>query len=126
MNATRMTLRRVEPIPAAKLLGGFYAILGLFIGALASLAFLLGDLLGIGSAAGTQAVPRVFALLFGAGSIVLFPIIYGVTGFLAAFIGCLIYNGLAGWLGGIQWDVQITTDYAGFTVSPVGTPPPIA
>ena len=124
MNPTRMTLRRVDPVSAARLVGVLYALMGLIIGAFASLAFMLGGMAG--AAAGRFPGSPAFGLLFGAGSIVLFPILYGVLGFLMTLIGALAYNGLAGWLGGIQWDVQITGTYSAVTVPPAGDPPPLA
>lgn len=122
MNSVRMTLRRVEPIPAAKLVGVVYGLLGLIIGGFASMAFMLGGMAG--AAAGRQAVPQVFGILFGAGSIIFFPLLYGGMGFVGTLISCLTYNGLAGWLGGIQWDMQVTGNLV--TVTPPGPPPPFA
>jgi hypothetical protein len=124
MNSTRMTLRRVDPVSAARLVAVLYALLGLIIGAFASLAFMLGGIAG--ASAGRFPGSPVFGLLFGAGSIILFPILYGVMGFLMTLIGAMAYNGLAGWLGGIQWDVQIAGSYAGVTAPPAGAPPPLA
>jgi hypothetical protein len=95
-----MILKRVGPLSCAKVSGTLYAVLGLIIGACVSLLSLVGGMFsdafrgaGIGA-------------LFGVGSIVLFPIFYGIIGFLAALIGAWIYNVVAGWVGGVEVDLQ--------------------
>jgi hypothetical protein len=39
---------------------------------------------------------------FGIGMAVVFPLLYGVGGFVFTAIGCAIYNVVAGWVGGIE------------------------
>ncbi len=34
------------------------------------------------------------------------PVIYGVMGFVVGIIGAAIYNLVAGWIGGIEMDVE--------------------
>jgi hypothetical protein len=46
------------------------------------------------------------AAFFGVGAIVILPIVYGVMGAIFAAIGAFIYNIVAGWVGGIEIEVQ--------------------
>ena len=45
-------------------------------------------------------------LLFGAGAIVFLPIFYGGLGFVFSLIGAALFNLVAGWVGGVELDVQ--------------------
>lgn len=95
-----MVIKHVAPVSLAKVAGMLYAIIGLVIGACVSLMALIG---GFGSNSSSGAG---IAALFGVGSIVLFPILYGVFGFLAMFVMAWLYNLAAGWVGGVQVDLQ--------------------
>jgi len=106
-----MTLRRVDPLSAAKLVGMIYALFGLLGGAIASSVFVIGGI--VGAALGRQSASPVVSILFGAGAIVFLPFLYGGLGFLGTLVAAAVYNWLAGWLGGIRWDVQISTPPSG-------------
>src|SRR5262245_13261898 len=100
-----MRIKRIDPISAAKVGGVLYAGLGLVIGAFVSLV-----IMAIGGAAafsdeGSRAAP-FFGMLFGAGSIVILPIFYGVLGAIMMLITALLYNLAARITGGIQIEVQ--------------------
>jgi hypothetical protein len=45
-------------------------------------------------------------MIFGVGAIVLFPVFYGVLGFIMAAIMAGLYNLFAGLVGGIELDLQ--------------------
>jgi hypothetical protein len=99
-----MTINRVRPLSAGKVAGLLYALIGLLIGAMFSLVGLLGG--AAASAAGEHEGPgMMLGAMFGVGAIVLFPIIYGVMGFIGALISAAIYNLVAGIVGGIEVDV---------------------
>lgn len=91
----RMVLRRIDPISAGKISGAIYVIMGLIVGAIFSLISLLGV-----AAAGTRDAGMLGAL-FGVGAIVIFPLFYGVLGFIVTVISAAIYNLVAGWVGGV-------------------------
>lgn len=38
--------------------------------------------------------------------LIMLPIFYGIIGFITTAIGCLIYNFIAGWTGGIELEVE--------------------
>jgi hypothetical protein len=73
----------------AKVLGVLYAIMGALFIPFMLLASMYGE--GFG---------------FGFGFALLFPVIYGVFGFIFTAIGCLFYNIVAGWVGGIEIELD--------------------
>ena len=95
-----MVIKRIGPVSCAKITGLLYAILGIVVGALFSIASLAGGL------ASNTSGGAGFGSLIGVGAIVLFPILYGGGGFIATLIGAWLYNVLAGVIGGIEMDLQ--------------------
>jgi len=95
----RMCLRRIGAMSLAKMLGALYALLGLIIGALISLVSIVGSAL-FRSASGDSSA--LFGVLFGAGAIIILPIVYGCIGFIGGLIVAGLYNLLAGAVGGIE------------------------
>ena len=63
----------------------------------------------ISSVAGAEAFPG-FPAGGGIAMAILLPIIYAVFGFISTAIGCLIYNAIAGWVGGIEFEVEVAPD----------------
>ncbi|MEK6374241.1 MAG: hypothetical protein AABO58_16260 [Acidobacteriota bacterium] len=45
-------------------------------------------------------------MLFGAAAVVALPIFYGILGFIMTLIMAALYNLVAGWVGGVELDVQ--------------------
>jgi hypothetical protein len=82
-------IRRFGVGQTAKVLGVLYALLGLVFAPFLVIAALFAP-----DTAG-----------FGIGFAIAIPIVYGVVGFIFTAIGCLIYNLVAGWVGGIEIDV---------------------
>ena len=95
-----MVITRVGPMSVAKISGLLYALLGLIVGAFASLIGIAG-VLGSEDAGGA-----VFPAIFGAGAIIILPILYGCLGFVSSLIMAALYNLLAGAVGGVELDVQ--------------------
>jgi hypothetical protein len=95
-----MIIKRIAPLSCAKITGTLYAILGLILGAVFSLISLAG-----GFSSGLNAGMGIGALV-GTAAIVVFPIFYGLIGFITTLIGAWLYNTLAGMVGGIQMDVE--------------------
>ncbi|MEA2464092.1 MAG: hypothetical protein QOJ98_1839 [Acidobacteriota bacterium] len=94
-----MVIRRVGPLSLAKISGALYALLGLIFGAIISLI----------SIAGSAFMPKdagFSGMLFGVGAIVILPIFYGVLGFIMSLIMAGLYNLIAGWVGGVEIDLQ--------------------
>jgi hypothetical protein len=93
---TRIVVRRIGVISLAKMQGALYALVGLIIGAGVSLFALLGAALmnSAGSTAGS--------VLFGVGAVILFPIGYGLFGFVLGLIIGGLYNLVAAIAGGVE------------------------
>jgi hypothetical protein len=94
-----MVIRRVGPVSCAKIAGILYALFGLVIGAVFTVASLAG---GFGNTSDQSG----FAGLIGAGAVVVFPVLYGGMGFVGTLVGAWLYNALAASVGGIELDVQ--------------------
>jgi hypothetical protein len=95
-----MTIKRIGPLSAAKITGTLYALLGVLIGGVVSLISMLG---GFASASAEGAA---LGALFGMGAIVIFPVLYGGGGFVATLLGAWLYNLVAGFVGGMEMDVE--------------------
>jgi hypothetical protein len=85
-------IRRFGVGQTAKVFGVLYGLLGLVFLPI----FLLAAMLA----------PREAGL--GIGFAVVLPVLYGLAGFVFTGIACLIYNLVAGWVGGIE--IEIGTD----------------
>jgi len=87
-----MTLKRIGVLSCGKVLGALYALLGLIIGGIYALFALLFAVIGGSTAqeSGDALAGGAFGVLFGVGSIILFPIIYGLLGFVGGLISALL------------------------------------
>jgi hypothetical protein len=93
-----MTIKRIDPRSLSRVLGVLYTILGLIAGvvfALAAMAGGFGDGLPFGSGA-----------LFGVLGLVLWPVLYGLIGWIGGWIFAALYNWVAGRFGGIVLETQ--------------------
>jgi hypothetical protein len=97
-----MVLRRIGPLSCAKVSGALYAVLGLLAGSF----FALVSLIGAGFSAAERPDGALFGALFGVGALVLLPLFYGVLGFLGALLAAVLYNVLAGVVGGVELDLH--------------------
>ena len=91
-----MRIKRIEPVQCAKMVGTLYALLGFIIGLIFSLFALTG-----GAMAGLP-----FGAAFGVGAVILFPLLYGCIGFIMSLIMAPFYNLVAGWIGGLEIQVE--------------------
>ena len=94
---TKIIVRRIGALSLAKMMGALDALLGLIIGAFVSLFALVGASL-MQSAGGSGGLK----MLFGVGAIIVFPILYGVIGFITGLICGALYNVVARIAGGIE------------------------
>lgn len=98
-----MVLRRVGVLSMAKINGIISAAMGLIIGLFMFLLSMIGGLFPSGMSSGSEGA---FGFLFGGGAIILAPLFYGIFGFIAGLIGAFIYNFTAGFVGGIELDLE--------------------
>jgi hypothetical protein len=95
-----MVIKRVDPVSCAKITGTLYAAIGLIFGAIFSMVALAGGMAS-DSSNGTG-----MGALFGVGAIIVFPICYGIIGFVGTLIVAALYNVVANAVGGIRIDVE--------------------
>jgi len=88
-----MRIRRVAPLSMVKILAFICAV----IGAILALLALAGAVIGP-----TAAEAPGVNVLFGAGAIVVAPILYGVLGAIGALIASVAYNVAADLMGGLE------------------------
>jgi hypothetical protein len=100
-----MVIKRIGPLPLAKIVAVIYGVLGLVLGGFISLFAMAGGLATMAFAADSSRRGG-FGGLFGIGVVVVLPLIYSAIGFVSSLIVASLYNALAGSLGGIEIDIQ--------------------
>ena len=107
-------LTRIAPLPVAKISGILYAVVGLIFVPFFVLAGIAGLFTGSGDG-NAGAVGVVIGMLAMA---VIFPIMYGVMGFFGGIIVAALYNLIARWVGGIEFEVEDVPPTASETSAP--------
>jgi hypothetical protein len=99
------TVKHIGPGSAFKIGLVLYAFIGLLAGIImAGVSMMMGSL---GSMAGAGAAnAKAFGFGFGLGSIIIFPICYGIIGGIGGAISAAVYNLIAGWIGGLEVDIS--------------------
>ena len=110
-----MIIKRIGVLSCAKVVGATYAALGLVIGFFVSIFSMLGIALGQ-AATEDGAITALVGALFGLGAIVFFPLFYGLLGMLGGALSAVIYNLVAGAIGGLEIEFvsQATVSSPGF------------
>lgn len=100
-----MVIKHVGPLSVGKICFALYALIGLLAGLfIASFGFLLSN-----AAASSPDNTWPMAMLgpfMGIGAIIIFPIVYGVIGFIAGVIFAAFYNVVARMMGGIEVEIS--------------------
>jgi Transmembrane domain of unknown function (DUF3566) len=109
INIEKMKRRitRISPLQAGKMLGVLYACMGLLFLPLVAIAGLAGVFAQQAQQAQNAAGPPaaiLAAMMFGFG--IFMPVFYGIFGFLFGIISAAVYNLIAGWIGGIEVEVE--------------------
>lgn len=92
----KLRIRKIDILSAGKVVGIIYLIIGIFAGLFLSIAPRMGY--GMMNAGYSSAFG---SMMYGGAGIILFPILYGVGGFLAGIISAFLYNIIVGWIGPI-------------------------
>ena len=90
-----MEIKKIIPLALARVVAVIYFVYGLFWGIAYTVLFLSGNTF--------PGIPVVVQDI-GIGSIVIFPVVYGVLGFVLGYIFALIYNLAAKRIGGIEFE----------------------
>ena len=109
-----MTIRRFGVLSVAKIYALLLFIVGLIIGVIYGLIFILfgAAMTAIGpgrdaAAGGVSTVVIGIVLMIG------IPIAYGILGFISGAIGALVYNAAAGIMGGVKFELEgVHQEYA--------------
>lgn len=96
----RTRIRRFGVLQTSLFVGALYAILTAVIFIPIALIVLA---VGAATSGGEELLGGAVGMVVLA---VLAPIFYGLTGFIFTAIGCLVYNSLAGWIGGIEVELE--------------------
>ena len=91
-------LKKIDVMSLAKLQAIVMAFFGLIAGIFAAI---FGG--AIGALAGTMGIGAVGSM--GLLSIVVMPITYAIMGFIGGALFAILYNLVAGWIGGVQLEL---------------------
>ena len=94
---TKIVIRRIGVVSTAKTVAIIYSMIGLIVGTVFSLIAVTGEALGspIGGSS------RFAETMMGIGAIIVFPILYGLLGFLFGLLSAAIYTLAARIIGGV-------------------------
>jgi hypothetical protein len=95
-------VKSVGVMSVAKIMGLIYGCTGL----LAAPFFLLVGLLSSFANHGRSSAAGIFGMGLGVVIAIFIPVIYGVMGFVMGAISALLYNAFAGWVGGIELELE--------------------
>ena len=109
-----MTIRRFGVISVAKMYGLLMFIFGLIIGVLYGLFFIIfGAAMSAMGPGRDAAAGGISSVVIGIAMMIGIPIFYGIIGFIMGAIGALIYNGVAGIIGGVKFELEgVRDEYA--------------
>lgn len=92
------TVTRIDPVSLAKIFGILYAVFGVVYG------LMLAGFSALMAASGVSEM-AVFAG-FGLVGVIASPVLFGISGFLGGLLMGFLYNLVAGWIGGVQVEVD--------------------
>ena len=94
-------IKKIDIISLAKIEGALGVVIGFIVGIIFAV---------IGAAAmgfaGVSDMPRASGLFFGVAAIIILPILCAVIGFIGGLIVAFLYNVVAGWIGGIEIELE--------------------
>lgn len=92
-----ITIKKFGVMSLAKVMAALYAFMGFIFGAIITLFALF--------ASGTEEAARMGAV-FGIGAIIIFPVIYGIMGFIGGLLMGWMFNFVAPKVGGLTLHVE--------------------
>jgi hypothetical protein len=108
-----MTIRRFGVLSVAKIYGLLMFIFGLIFGVIYGLFFIIfgAAMSAMGNRDATAG--GVSSVVIGIAMMIGIPIMYGILGFIMGAIGALIYNAVAGIVGGVKFELEgVQHEYA--------------
>ena len=113
-----MTIRRFSVFSVAKIQGLLAFVIGLLIGVIYGLAFMIfgAAISSLAARGDSQAMGGVGSIVVGLVIMIAVPVLYGILGFIGGAIGALVYNLAASVVGGVRFELE--------GVTPAYAPPP--
>lgn len=109
-----MTIKRFGVISVAKMYALLMFIFGLIFGVLYGLTLIVfgAAITGLGPSS-DAAAGGISVVIMGIAMMIALPLTYGVLGFIMGAIGALVYNGVAGIIGGVKFELEgVHQEYA--------------
>jgi hypothetical protein len=109
-----MTIKRFGVISVAKMYGLLLFVVGALIGVIYGLIFILfGAAMTAVGPGRESAAGGISTVVIGILLMIGIPIMYGVLGFISGAIGALVYNAVAGVIGGVKFELEgVQQEYA--------------
>jgi len=95
-------LKRIEPLQLGKMLGATYGLLSLLFVPF----FLLFVILTVLAPGSDGDPPKIAIVLTNVAFAILLPLTYAVMGFVFGLIGAWVYNLVARWIGGLEFEIE--------------------
>ena len=96
-----MLIRKIDPVSAGKVIGVIYAIIGLIMGIIVSISTIFIRTTMWSSFFYNRMMPSAGIFAF-----ILYPILYGIFGFISAAIFAIIYNIVVTWVGPLDIETK--------------------
>jgi hypothetical protein len=120
-------IKSVGVMSVAKVMGLIYGALGLLVVPIFLVIGLASSMAMKQAQAATGAnIPAAIGPIFAIFMAIAAPIFYGLMGFVTGAISALIYNLIAGWVGGIEMELEIAPIQHVLPVPPPQPPLPQA
>jgi hypothetical protein len=109
-----MTIRRFGVISVAKMYGLLMFIFGLVFGVIYGLILIVFGAAITALTPGSDATTGgISTVVMGIAMMIGLPLFYGILGFIMGAIGALIYNAVAGIIGGVKFELEgVQAEYA--------------
>lgn len=109
-----MTIRRFGVLSVAKMYGLLMFIFGLVFGVIYGLILIVfGAAMSALGPGRESTAGGVSTVVMGVGMMIGLPLFYGLLGFIMGAIGALIYNAVAGIIGGVKFELEgVQQEYA--------------
>ena len=102
----KLHVKKLGVLSIAKIQAVVGAIVGLLIGILYFIIFAVFGAVIMGLAGKQGAAAGGITIVYGIAALIGFPIFYGILGFVGGAIVSLIYNLVAKYIGGIEFEVE--------------------
>lgn len=109
-----MTIRRFGVLSVAKMYGLLMFLFGLIFGVIYGLILIVfGAAISAMGPNRDAAAGGIGTAAMGVGMMIGLPLFYGILGFIMGAIGALIYNAVAGIIGGVKFELEgVQEEYA--------------